>query len=342
MASIQKHGTRWRVQVYAQGKRDSQVFPTRQQAAQWALQREAELTGRQLPDRTLLDAMRRYSAEVAPSHLGAHWETVRLKAMEREPIAKRKLATLAGSDLADWRDGRLLKVKPATVARELNLLRSVFEVARRDWQWVRANPLDDVRWPTAPKGRARRITPDEVKAVSAAFGVADELRATTATHRVGLMFLLALETAMRSGEMLGLHPGDVFLDEQYVILPKTKNGDRREVALTRRAVEILRALPMDGGPIFGMDDKVRDVLWRKSRPASIPDLHFHDTRGEAIWRLSKKLDVLQLARMIGHRDIKSLMIYYRESAADMAKQLDAAVPAPTRPVPTSASCESPG
>ena len=47
----------------------------------------------------------------------------------------------------------------------------------------------------------------------------------------------------------------------------------------------------------------------------------HDARSEAITRLSKKLDVLALARIIGHRDIKSLMFYYAESADAMADRL---------------------
>lgn len=77
-----------------------------------------------------------------------------------------------------------------------------------------------------------------------------------------------------------------------------------------------------GEPVFGLDAALRDALWRKNRPKALADLHFHDSRGEAVWRLSKKLDVLQLARVVGHRDPRSLMIYYRESAADMAMRLD--------------------
>jgi integrase len=322
MASIQPLGARWRVQLYVDGKRESASFDTKREAAAWALSREAELSGKKLPDKTLGDAMKRYTAEVAPGHRGEKWERVRLTALQRYPLARRKLANLAGKDLADWRDARLGKVKPATVAREMTLLRSVLEVARRDWQWIRVNPIEDVRWPTVPKGRARRIEPDEVDAVVKAFGVADKLRADTATQRVGLAFLFALETAMRSGEIVALHWRDVHLARRYVVLPATKNGDRREVALSTRAAEILKALPEGDGPVFGLDGPMRDALWRKTKPAEIPDLHFHDTRGEAIWRLSKKLDVLQLARMIGHRDVNSLMIYYRESAADLAKRLD--------------------
>jgi integrase len=321
MASIQRNGARWRVQLYVQGVRDSASFPTRQEAAQWALQREAELTGKRLPDHTLADAMKRYVREVSPGHKGERWERVRLKALQDYPLASRRLAGITGADLAAWRDARLRDVKPGTVARELTLLRSVLEACRRDWHWVRENPFTDVRWPKTPPGRARRVSPEEVETMARALGVWEALPSETATQRVGLAFLFALETAMRAGEIMALHWADVFLSSRYLVLPRTKNGDRREVPLSSRAVQILEALPKGEGAIFGLVDSQRDALWRKMRPAALADLHFHDTRSEAIWRMSKKLDVLQLARVIGHRDPKSLMHYYNESAADMALRL---------------------
>lgn len=322
MASIQRLGAKWRAQVYVKGVRDSDTFRTRQEAAAWALVREAELGGAKLPDKTFADAMKRYASDVAPEHGGGHWEAIRLNAMLEWPIARRKLANLTGADFAEWRDARLKKVSPSTVVREKNLLRSVLESARRDWQWIRANPMQDVRWPQLPKGRKRRISSDEVDALAEAFGVGGELGAGTATQRVGLAFLFALETAMRSSEICGLTWTHIHLSSQFVTLPKTKNGDARDVALSTRSVAILRALPVGGGPAFGLDDALRDALWRKVRDTTPHKaIHFHDTRAEAIWRLSKRLDVLQLARMIGHRDPRSLMIYYDESAADMAKRL---------------------
>lgn len=324
MASIYRNGTRWRVQLYVQGVRDSETFRTRQEAAQWALQREAEISGRKLPDKSLKDAMRLYAGQEAPKHRGGRWEIVRLAAMERDGLARRKLSGLSDSDMADWRDARLKQVKPGTVAREMNLMRSVLEFVRLPpYRWIRANPMIDVKWPQTPPGRKRRVSAAEVEAIVAAFNV-EPLRVDTATQRVGLAFLFALETAMRSGEICGLAPADVFLQSRYVVLPKTKNGDSREVPLSTRAVEILELLlaRCEDGRVFGLGAADRDALWRKARPADLKSLHFHDTRGEAIWRLSKKLDVLQLARVIGHRNPASLMIYYRESAADMAKRLD--------------------
>ena len=51
-------------------------------------------------------------------------------------------------------------------------------------------------------------------------------------------------------------------------------------------------------------------------------MHFHDSRHEAITRLAKKLNVLDLARMTGIRDLKILNVYYNETAESMAARLD--------------------
>jgi integrase len=322
MASIRPSGNKWRAQVSVRGVRDSDTFATRKEAAHWALEREAELRGAKLPEKTFGDAMKRYVRELTEERAGYRWEAIRLKALQRHHLASRRLDGLDGSHFADWRDQRLKEVKPGTVAREMNLMRSVLEIARRDWHWLRVNPMTDVRWPKTPKGRARRIDATEVEALARAFGVWDKLESDTATKRVGLAFLLALETAMRSGEILALTWFNIHLDQQYVHLPKTKNGDSRDVPLTLRACEILKVLPLGDGPVFQLDDALRDALWRKVRDKTPhKDIHFHDSRAEAIWRLSKKLDVMQLARVVGHQDLRSLMHYYNEKASDLAKRL---------------------
>jgi integrase len=323
MATIYPPGYGSRVKLCVQGTRDSATFPTRAQAKLWGQQREGELSGRKLAPMRFLDALRSYAREEAPKHKGAKWELVRLRSLERDGLAKRKLATIDADDFATWRDDRLQEVSPGTVAREMNLIRSVLEFARKPpRRWIRANPMQDVDWPTTPAGRRRRVMPDEVSAVRLAFGLGKGYPTATQTNRVGLAFLFSLETAMRSGEICALQPKDVQLAQRFVVLPATKNGDRREVPLSSTACAILRALSeRDEDQVFELEDQMRDALWRKSRPASLADLHFHDARGEAIWRLSKKLDVLQLAQVIGHRDLTSLMHYYRESAADMASRL---------------------
>ena len=45
------------------------------------------------------------------------------------------------------------------------------------------------------------------------------------------------------------------------------------------------------------------------------------TEHDAITRLAQKLNVLQLARMVGHRDIRPLQTYHNETAESMARLL---------------------
>lgn len=320
MPNFERRGRRWRVRMLIHGQRVSGTFDTKAQASAWLLERHAQLTGGKLPHATLHEAFRRYGREVSPTKGGERWELVRLNTFEADPIASCALSTLAPSDIAAFRDRRLQRVSGASVRREMNLLGSVLEIARKEWGWLRVNPMRDVKRPRSPPSRKRRITPDEVAALTAAFGLADGLRAETAMHRTGLAFLFALETAMRAGEMLAIQPVNVHAAERYVHLPKSKNGDERDVPLSKRAVEILGSLP---GHVFALTDAVRDVKFREARDrAGIEDLHFHDSRAEAIWRLSKKFDVLELARIIGHRELRSLLLYYRTSAAELATRLD--------------------
>ncbi|RDD79935.1 hypothetical protein DVJ77_20070 [Dyella tabacisoli] len=110
---IYMHGKRWRVQVYVDTVRESTVKPTKQEASAWAVEREAQLSGKKLPDKTFGDAIDRYQKEVSTENAGAKWEIVRLNSMASDMIADRKMSALKPKDITAWRDRRLKKVSPA-------------------------------------------------------------------------------------------------------------------------------------------------------------------------------------------------------------------------------------
>ncbi len=145
----------------------------------------------------------------------------------------------------------------------------------------------------------------------------------TITARVGAAMLFAIETAMRAGEIVSLTWNHVDTGTRVAHLPKTKNGFSRDVPLSQEAVRIINQVRVDDTEsVFNLRSDQVDALFRKAKSrALITDLHFHDTRAEAITRLSKKVDILTLARISGHRDLRKLQIYYRESAAEIAKRL---------------------
>jgi integrase len=321
MASFRKHGAGWRAEVYKKGVRKAQTFPTKAEAKAWAHALEGELAeGLRPSSLTVGKMMERYAKDVSPSKKGAKWEQLRIAAFQAMPLAQVRLSEVDQTHISAWRDERLKTVKPGTLLREWTLLSHGFQIAVKEWLYLSQNPMTGVRRPLEPAPRTRILSGIEQETLAYAFGANYE----TATGRVGAALVLALETGMRAGELCGLTWDKVDLVTCVADLPKTKNGDARQVPLSQKAVELLKQLPKQdsNSSCLRLNVQQMDSLWRKIRDkAGILDCHFHDSRATAVTNLAKKLNILDLARMIGHRDLRSLQIYYRESAEDIAKKL---------------------
>ena len=327
MPTIVKWPTGYQCRVRIAGHPpQSQVFDTKARATAWGYMIEAKLREqkRGTVKATLQDAIDQYIRDVCPTHKSGYNEEKRLKALAKVPgllPVLRNMPDITAQDLSKFRDTRLAQVSIATVRKERGIPRSVFESARRDWGMIQSNPIGDVKRPPAPPHRDRLFVGDELLRIVKQLGFVDKVEGLS--HQVAVALLFAFETAMRAGEILGMTWDRVHLAEQYVTLPETKNGDQRDVSLSKRAVELVQKLQhLDPVHVFTVTSESRDALFRKARDAcGITNLHFHDSRANAITALSKKLDIHDLARMIGHRDYRSLAIYYRKTASDIAKNL---------------------
>lgn len=320
MAHFYKTAAGWRAQVARLGVRQSQTFATKAAAEAWARQVESDLLARKrgaLPRYTVMQALEKYAEEVSPSKKGGAWEVKRLQAFMREPWAGKLLQDLKAPDLARWRDQRLLGITPGSVRRDLTVLRSVFKLAIREWQWIDSNPLDGLTIPAENKPRTRRITWQEVRRQCRALGYRTG-QAATKQQEVALAFLIALHTAMRAGEILSLEPAAVDLVNRVAHLKDTKNGDDRDVPLSRAALRLFRSWKG-----WTIDGALLDALFRKARVrAGLSGFTFHDSRAEALTRMSTKLDPFELARVSGHKDLGTLLSrYYRKSASEIARKL---------------------
>lgn len=320
MGSVAKHAKGYRAQVARQGVRKSKVFATAREAKDWIARQEYLILNAAAvaAQGTLGELLRRYAQERSPQKRGERWEVIRLEKIGRDKIADKTLRDLSAKDFSDWRDRRAKEVGPATVLREMQLLNSVLNTAVADWQLLPQNPLKGVSRPAKPLPRDRLPTDDEIARIRHSAG--EDL--SHATARAFHAFLFALETAMRAGEICALRPGDIDAKKRVARLRLTKNGRPRDVPLSTEALRLLALLP-PADPVFGLTVAQIDVLFRKSRDkAAVDGLTFHDSRHAAITRLSRRLDVLSLARMVGHTDLKMLMVYYNETAEDMAKRLE--------------------
>lgn len=329
MASFRKRGSTWRAEVRKGGIYESATFPSKLLAERWATQLEADIgAGKRgsTPRKTLGELLQRYAEEVSSTKRSERWERNRIAFICTDPLSQILIADLSSQDMAAWRDRRVRATSPATVRREMTLLNHAINISIKEWGWLTSNPMSQIRKPSDSQARDRRITDTELEAICHVAGYHRDQIPGTMTSRVAAALLFAIESAMRVGEIVKLTWDRVDIKARVAHLDMTKNGFSRDVPLSREAIRLLEQLPrVEGDPrVFLLSATASvDAIFRKIKTkAGIEDLHFHDSRHEAITRLSRKLDVLALARMTGHRNIKELMTYYNESASEIAARLN--------------------
>ena len=235
----------------------------------------------------------------------------------RDPIASLTVQKLTAHELARFRDRRI-KDGVRTCQYDLVLIRHILEIARKEWNLgLVINPVDQIRKPNGLKPRNRRLEPHEEEI----------LLQGCALSRVTYLkpiITLALETAMRRGEILAIRWGDINESQRTLRIPITKNGHPRVIPLSSQALTTLLRTPR------GISERVYEVspnafrlAWERLRKrVGIKDLHFHDLRHEAISRFFELgLSIPEVALISGHRDPRMLFRYTHLRAEDVAEKI---------------------
>ncbi len=369
MASFEPRGNSIRavVRVPQTGKKKSATFDTMAEAEAWAWQTEKAVKAMSVAharagDATVARMLTHYSGAVAENMDSARWSVPRLARWCTEPLGAMRVVDVTTHDINAWISARLRsevgrtgrKISPGSVSRELTLLSAAFTYGVSSLKWIDVNPCHGASRPAEPPPRGRALLlPAEIKALCQASGYESDPGLRTIGARVGACFLLALETGMRSGEILRLRPADYDRNARTIKVAAEERGGRksarsgkavvsarRTVPLTSRAVDLLDQLldsmpadqqPQDGMAmppyIVGINDAQRDANWRKAvRLAGVQDLHYHDTKHEACTRLAKHIDVLALSHAIGTKDVRLLRdTYYADDAERTARLLPSAL-----------------
>lgn len=324
MATIRPVKNGFRVEVYVEGARASKVLRTKREASAWGAAKEVELRQekRALPDTryTLGNAIDRYLEEVVPRQQGAVQAARRLKQLKRMTSADSLLCDLPAPYFAEFRNLRLTQVKPATVRRELTLLKSVYEQARTEWLWISDNPLSEIKKPGHSPHRERTLSRAEIKGMLKEMKYSPTGPVKTESQAAALALLLALRTGMRAGELCGM-TWDV-VSPKSVFLAKTKTKPR-DVPFSWKARRLLeKAKGRHERMVLGLTQNTLSpmfVTYRKR--AGLAGFTFHDTRHTAATWMAKKVDVLTLCKIFGWSNPKMAMTYYNPKAADIADLL---------------------
>jgi integrase len=314
MAYIAKLKTtgKWQAQIERNGQRKSKTFETKREAQAWALEQEATAKrARAGGNKSFGDAVDKYKADVSSKKDGEVWEVRRLEAMRELFGNGTELLGIDTPQIAEWRDTRLKTVSASTVVREANLLRNLFNLARREWKWIDHNPFDGVKLPKENAPRHQVWTWQLIKRVLRAPRIGK-------TAEMQLAFHIALRTGMRLGEVLAA-PAAYDAQRRVVTLVNVagarKTEARAQIPIGRIAGKLITRAK------FTVSANEGSTLFSKlCRELLIEGLTFHDTRGTALTHLSKKVDVLTLAKISRHKDLSLLSnVYYRATADSIAR-----------------------
>lgn len=326
MASLRQRNGKWQARVIRNGYPDqTKTFESKSSAEKWARALESSIDKGQFVSTSeahrtsLSDVISRYLVEVTPTMKGATEDAIRLKAILRKPLAKLSMVNLSAARIAAYRDERLNEVSAGTVIRELAYLSAIINHARREWGINVPNPVQMVRKPPSPQARSRVLTEVEIAKLLQALEPQGRR-----SHWTKPAVQLALETAMRRGELLSLRWENIDLHARTAYLPDTKNGDSRTVPLSTAAVQVLQGLPkLISGAVIPVKFFSLDAAFKRAcKRAGLEAVRFHDLRRTAITRMAEKLpNVIELAAVSGHKSLMVLKRYYRPAAVDLATKL---------------------
>ncbi|UEP20727.1 site-specific integrase [Burkholderia ambifaria] len=286
---------------------------------------------------TLSTILDRYKKEVSSKKKSSDSEAHKIARIQRSSLAKKSLYRITPEDILAFLNGLRREqqgpmfgapLSESTKRKLAALLSHVFTIARKRWRMDVKNPVIEIELPRAGRSRSRRLEDGEEARLLAE--LAKARRAAIVVPLVGL----AIETAMRQGELLALTWSDVRIvgDHGTAMLHNTKNGDHRIVPLTATACAILRAMPrpLKGGLVFSIKTSELRSAWEKAcERAGIDGLRFHDLRHEATSRLFELgLDRIEAASITGHKTLQMLKDYTHLRAEGLARKLNDAKLAP--------------
>lgn len=323
MASFRFRNNRWQARVQRKEQKDlAKSFLNKSDAIQWARSIEIEIDrgtyiNTDYAQKTLFkEILQKYLDDVAPHMRSADNQIIRVRKLMKHPIADVNMAQLSPKHMAAYRDERLKIIKPNTVIRELAVLSSIINHARREWSLNIVNPVTMIKKPSSTKGRDRILNDEELGRLFI------ELEKISPWYKPLVEF--AIETAMRRGELMSLLWTNIIFEKSVAFLPLTKNGDSRYVPLSTKAIKLLKTLPRDiEGRVFPLNKQTVSILFlRAARRAMLIDIHFHDLRHMAITRLAFKFsNPMEIATISGHKSLSMLKRYTHIKAEDLVKKL---------------------
>jgi len=291
-----KRGHAFRIELMFNGQRISATRDTEKECEQWAALKLLELKTGQAeeqkgikPAYPFKDLCEKYFVERGSKLKSKDVIRVNLNNIDRVlgDLATKSIYDFKPADIVRWRNKRLLEVKSSTALREFAVYAAIFTYAQKELFLIEDNVWSKVTKPLKGKPRNQRITENHTEQLLKGFKWDKNTKPTRVMNYVAWAMLFALETAMRKGEILEITRSNIKGD--FVHLPMTKNGDARNVPLSKEAKRLLSLISEDQEIIVPVNEKsFRRTWYRVREKVGFSEINFHDTRHEAITRMVRR------------------------------------------------------
>ena len=237
------------------------------------------------------------------------------------------VADIRTKDVSAYKEMRRKEgAAPKTVNNELILMGHAFNLALKEWEWVRDNPVSRVSKERVNNRRKRWLKSQEEERL---------LRASPEWLREIIVF--ALNTGLRRGEILNLKWSLVDLKRRTLTILEQKNGEDDTLPLNETVMEVLAArskvrsistdhvfLSREGRKLDG--DTIHWFFTKVKKKAKVEDFRFHDLRHTFATRLVQAgVEIYKVQKLMRHKSPQMTQRYahhYPESLRSGVEILD--------------------
>jgi integrase len=254
---------------------------------------------------------RETKASILRVHLVPAFGDLRLDALGPERVERYKALKLRGDPAAVPKRRPLA---PKTINNHLTILHRLYAIAI-EWGRIPAGVAPTIRWLDTPEPEFDFFDFDEAERLIAAAGAWRPV------------ILVALHTGLRLGELLALRRQDVDLKAARLLVRRAvargivgtpKNGKKREVPLSERALATLQAHQhLRGELVFCADDGAmltkgacKHPLWTACKRAGLRQVGWHVLRHTFASHLVMRGAPLKaIQELLGHATLEMTMRY---------------------------------
>jgi len=331
MGSIYKHGRSWYIAYYIEGKQVKEKIGsiglvTKGQAEQALKARLGEVVQGRFKIEDVKNSI--YIKDLIDKYL--KWIEDNQKTTSREKqvtktffkfIGNNRVNQISTWDIEQYKSKRKKDgLKPSTINRELNVLRSMFNRAK-EWGEIQENPLDNVK-----KALPLKAEDHERESKHIPNQVFEEI-INNANDNLKSFLIVARNTGMRVSEIVSLKCNDIDLANEFILIRDSKNYTQRKVPMNSTVRGIFEVNTRDKY----FEDKVFNYANKNSVGKSFRRLlqrlkmqglyRLHDIRHSFITDLvTRGFDMKTIMEITGHKDIRMLIERYTHPTDEHKKE----------------------